>query len=124
MIRDVAFTAYPCADVASLRAWYELHLGLRFAGPYIEDGAEKYNEAHVGNACFSLMWHGWMDAAPGTGNGIAFEVDDLARSVAALRDAGIAAGDIYESAMCKSTWFRDPEGNRITLHEMSPKRRV
>lgn len=124
MIKDLAFTAYPCADVASVRAWYERHLGLRFMGPYNEDGIEKYNEAHIGSACFSLMWHGWMDSAAGTGNGVAFEVDDIERSAAKLRGAGIDVDAIYESPMCKSTSLRDPEGNRITLHEMNAARRV
>ena len=122
MIKDVAFTAYPCADVASVRAWYERHLGLQFMGAYSEDGAEKYDEAHIGGACFSLMWHGWMDTAAGTGNGIAFEVDDIERSVADLRGAGIAVDAIYESPICKSTSLSDPEGNRITLHERNPGR--
>src|ERR1700722_4247066 len=71
MVKELAFTAYPCADVAATRAWYERHLGLTFMGPYVEDGMEKYNEAHIGSGCFSLMWNGWMDAAAGTGNGVA-----------------------------------------------------
>ena len=55
MIKEVAFFAYPCRNVGSTRAWYERFLGLAFAGPYIEHGVEKYNEAHIGESCFSLM---------------------------------------------------------------------
>lgn len=123
MIKDVAFVAYPCADVASTRAWYERHLRLQFMGPYDEDGIEKYNEAHIGSACFSLMWHGWMETPAGTGNGVAFEVENIERSVADLRGAGITVDEIYESPMCKTTSLRDPEGNRITLHEINSRRR-
>lgn len=124
MIKNVAFTAYPCADVASVRAWYERHLGLQFMGPYNEGGVEKYNEAHIGSACFSLMWHEWMDAPAGTGNGVAFEVEDIERSVTDLRDEGVLVDAIYESPMCKSTSLRDPEGNRITLHETNASRLI
>ena len=46
MIKEIAFTAYPAKDVAGLRKWYEDKLGLKFTGPYEEDGVEKYNEAN------------------------------------------------------------------------------
>jgi catechol 2,3-dioxygenase-like lactoylglutathione lyase family enzyme len=122
MVKELAFTAYPCADVAATRAWYERNLGLTFAGPYIEDGMEKYNEAHIGSGCFSLMWNGWMDAAAGTGNGVAFEVSDIERRVVELTAAGIAVDPLFVSPMCKSTSLRDPEGNRLTIHETDPAR--
>ncbi len=123
MIKLIAFTAYPCADVASTRAWYERNLGLEFMGPYSEDGTEKYNEAHIGSGCFSLMWHGWMEAAAGIGNGITFEVDDIARSVTILRNSGVTVGAIEAMPTCKITSLRDPEGNRNSLHETAPSRR-
>ena len=65
MIKDIAFTAYPSDDVAATRAWYERMLGLRFAGPYVEDGVEKYNEAHLAGGCFSLMASEWVGRSPG-----------------------------------------------------------
>jgi hypothetical protein len=51
MVKDIAFVAYPSDDVAGTRAWYENTLGRTFAGPDIEDGAEKYNEAHLATSC-------------------------------------------------------------------------
>ena len=44
MIKEIAFTVYPAKDVAGLRKWYEDKLGLKFTGPYEEEGVEKYNE--------------------------------------------------------------------------------
>ena len=35
MIKEIAFTAYPAKDVATMRKWYEDKLGLAF------DGASK-----------------------------------------------------------------------------------
>ena len=32
MIEEVAFTAYPAANVGKLRKWYEDTLGLKFSG--------------------------------------------------------------------------------------------
>jgi catechol 2,3-dioxygenase-like lactoylglutathione lyase family enzyme len=123
MIRDLAFTAYPCADVASTRAWYERHLGLQFSGPYVEDGSEKYNEANVGPGCFALMWHGWMETLPGSGNGVNFEVDEIEKLVADLRASGVTVGDVETLPTCSLASLRDPEGNRLSLHQTAAHRR-
>lgn len=120
MIKEVAFIAYPCRNVGSTRAWYERVLGLAFAGPYVEDGVEKYNEAHIGASCFSLMSDEWLDGAAGTGVGIAFEVEDLNAFAAALQEKGIQVSDPFDGPVCKQVTLRDPEGNRITLHQRKP----
>lgn len=117
MIKEIAFIAYPCRDVAATRQWYEETLCLSFAGPYIEDGVEKYNEAHIGTGCFSLISDEWLEGAAGTGIGLAFEVDDLERSTADLRAKGVAVTDLFDGPVCNQATIRDREGNRITLHQ-------
>ncbi|HEY4440374.1 MAG TPA: VOC family protein [Candidatus Elarobacter sp.] len=122
MIRDVAFTAYPCNDVAGTRAWYEQYLGLKFAGPYCEDGIEKYNEAHFGSGCFSLIWSEWVGREPGSAASIVFEVDDIDKMVRSLRAQGIAVEDIHVRPLCRDASLSDPEGNKVTIHQKNPGR--
>lgn len=117
MIRDIAYVAYPSNDVAGTRAWYEETLGLKFAGPYVENGIEKYNEAHLGNACFSLMASEWVERAPGSSAGVVFEVDDIVEAVRSLRARGVNVGEMFEGPVCRQTTLEDPEGNKVTLHE-------
>jgi predicted enzyme related to lactoylglutathione lyase len=117
MIKDIAFTAYPSANVAATRAWYEKKLGLHFSGAYAEDGIEKYNEAAVGNACFGLITSEWVQREPGTGVGVAFEVDDIDATVKSLRSSGVTVEDVYETPVCKLASLEDPEGNKVTLHQ-------
>jgi predicted enzyme related to lactoylglutathione lyase len=119
MIKDIAFTAYPSANVTAAREWYEKMLGLKFSGAFEEGGVEKYNEAHVGNAYFSLMTSEWIAREPGTGVGVAFEVDDIEKTAKSLRDAGVTVEDIYTTPVCKVTSFDDPEGNKVTLHQIT-----
>jgi predicted enzyme related to lactoylglutathione lyase len=122
MIKSIAFTAYPSSDVAATRQWYEETLGLRFAGAYIEDGLEKYNEAHLGDGCFSLMSADWTKRAPGSAASVYFEVDDLETTVASLEAKGIKIEDRFNGPVCSQASFCDPEGNRITIHETESSR--
>jgi predicted enzyme related to lactoylglutathione lyase len=119
MIKEIAFTAYPSANVQSTREWYERVLGLTFSAPYAEDGVEQYNEAHVGNGWFSLMNHEWMERDAGTGAGVSFEVDNIEAAADNVRAHGVAVADIYETPVCKLASFSDPEGNRVTLHQIT-----
>lgn len=117
MIKHIAFTVYPSNDVAGTRAWYEEMLGLEFAGPYMEDGVEKYNEAHLGDGAFALMASEWVGREPGTAASIAFEVEDLAAALQSLRERGVIIDDVFEGPVCKSASFADPEGNKVTIHQ-------
>jgi predicted enzyme related to lactoylglutathione lyase len=117
MIKDIAFTAYPCDDVARTRAWYERVFGLTFAGPYVEDGIEKYNEAHLASGCFSLMASEWVEREPGSAAAVVFEVDDLERAMRDLQEQGIALTEMFDGPVCRQTSLLDPEGNKVTLHE-------
>ncbi len=116
-IKDVAFVAYPSDDVAATRTWYESTLGLAFAGAYVEDGVEKYNEAHLATSCFSLMASERVGRPPGTGAGAFFEVDDLEAALRELRAKGVTILDTFDGPVCKQASFTDPEHNKITLHE-------
>jgi predicted enzyme related to lactoylglutathione lyase len=117
MIKDIAFVAYPCANVAETREWYEKHLGLTFTGSYAEEGVELYNEANVASACFALMHQKWMERDAGTGVGCTFEVDNLDDAIAKLRASGVSVGDAYPTPVCKVTSLSDPEGNKVSLHQ-------
>ena len=122
-ITDIAFTVYPSNDVASARAWYEKTLGLVFAGPYAEDGIEKYNEAHFPGACFSLMASEWVGREPGTAASVYFEVDDINEAIVSLRAAGTDVEEPFETPVCTQASLRDSEGNRIWLHQRKPRAR-
>lgn len=119
MIKEIAFTAYPANDVAGLRKWYEETLGLKFTGPYEEDGVEKYNEAHIGGGYFSVLTKEWADRDAGSASGIVFEVDDIDKTIADLRAKGVEVEDPYPTPVCKIASFNDREGNRVSLHQVT-----
>jgi predicted enzyme related to lactoylglutathione lyase len=105
MVKDIAFTAYPSNDVAGARRWY------------VEDGVEKYNEAHFGSGCFSLTSAEWTSRMPGSASSIYFEVDDVEDVVASLQANGVRIESRFEGPLCKQASFCDPDGNKVTIHE-------
>jgi predicted enzyme related to lactoylglutathione lyase len=117
MVKDIAFTAYPAKDVGALRDFYAANLGLKFTAPFAEDGVLKYDEAQVGSGWFAVMTTEWAEVAPSSG--LAFEVDDIEKTVADLRAKGIEVGNVYDTSVCKLSSFNDPEGNKVTLHQVT-----
>ncbi|HVS45682.1 MAG TPA: VOC family protein [Verrucomicrobiae bacterium] len=117
MIKDIAFTAYPAQDVRALRDWYVDALGLNFARPWEENGNLMYDEAQVGSGYFSLMTLQYIQVPAGSASGIAFEVDDLEKTVADLRTKGNTVDDPYDTPVCRVASLKDLEGNKVTLHQ-------
>ncbi len=117
MIKEIAFTAYPAADVAKLVDFYSGVLGLTASGKYEENGTLLYAEFEVGNSWFSVMTHDWMDVPPGSAAGVALEVDDIEEALTQFASQGIAREDIHDTPVCRLSSFKDPEGNKVTLHQ-------
>lgn len=117
MVKDIAFTAYPAKDVAALRAFYAGNLGITFTGPFEEDGVLKYDEAKVGSGWFAVMTDQWLEISPCAG--LAFEVDDIDKMIEELKSKGVAVEGVYDTSVCKLTSFNDPEGNKVTLHQVT-----
>ncbi|HZZ64665.1 MAG TPA: VOC family protein [Candidatus Baltobacteraceae bacterium] len=115
MVKEIAFSAYPAKDVARLRDFYSKALGLTFTGPFAEEGVLKYDEAKVGSGWFSVMTTDWAEVAPS--GGVAFEVDDIDKTLGELRDYGVSTENVYDTPVCRISTFYDPEGNKVTLHQ-------
>lgn len=115
MVKDIAFTAYPAKDVAALRKFYADNLGMKFTGPFEEEGVLKYDEAQVGTGWFSVMTVDWAEISPS--GGLALEVDDIEKTIEDLKSKGVQIEGVYDTPVCRLSSFNDPEGNKITLHQ-------
>mgnify|MGYP001282619268 CR=1 FL=1 len=117
MVKDIAYSAYPAKDVPALRKFYEDALGIKFGEPFVQDGVEKYAEAQVGNSWFAVMTTDWLETIPS--GGISFEVDDIRATIDRVRQqrGGSEFEDVHDIPSCFISSFRDPEGNKVTLHQ-------
>jgi catechol 2,3-dioxygenase-like lactoylglutathione lyase family enzyme len=114
MIRKVAFTMYPVKNMAASRAFYEETLGLP---PSTSGAASPWVEFDLPDGgCLAITTV--TGEAPGGGT-IAFEVDDLAATVAALKAKSVTfAAEGIESPVCHMAIVKDPDGNSIILHKL------
>jgi predicted enzyme related to lactoylglutathione lyase len=117
MVKDVAFIAYAVRDVPKAAAFYRDVLGLKPGETFNED----FVEFDVGSTAFAL------DAqppgyAPGTCNGMNFEVDDVAAMRRRLVENTVEVTDVYEFPTCSICFAKDPDGNGFALHQRRANR--
>lgn len=113
MIKEIAFTVYPVDDMARARKFYEGVLGLvvesDFDGKWIE-----YGIAGGTFAITTMMEPGQRGTLQPS---IAFEVDDFAATVSALRQAGAQLKhEPFETPVCHIAVVTDPDGNEVIIH--------
>jgi catechol 2,3-dioxygenase-like lactoylglutathione lyase family enzyme len=85
LISEIAFTVTPVTDLKRSRAFYEGVLGLKPTTNFEEGGWIEYE---IGSGAFAIAQadERWKPSA--FGSSVAFEVDDLDRTVARLEDSG------------------------------------
>lgn len=114
-VKHIAFTVYPVKDMARARAFYEQQLGLELGKNFRDEWVEYYPGD---TACFAIT-----TMFAGSGSGIAFEVDDVDKTFAELRGAGVAAElEPFSTPACRNALVRDPDGNVVGLHQKNPER--
>lgn len=117
MIRKVAFTMYPVADIAVARGFYEGMLGLSTTASATSPWVE-YDLPDGG--CFAITTVLSDAPSASAGGTIAFEVDDLDALIADLRAKGarLQGGNVIEGPRCRMFMCFDPDGNSVLLHQL------
>ena len=115
------YSYIPAKDVARARKFYEQKLGFK---PKQEAAGGVVYEFAKGTACF-------LYPTPNAGTSLAsqafWQVDDIEREVAELKDRGVKferfdmpamdANDILTAGGAKAAWFKDTEGNILAIIE-------
>jgi len=118
------YAKLPARDVDRARAFYADKLGLTPFGEYNDHLYYEFGGSH-------FMVYPSSGAASGTHDQIGFVVDDLGATVAALRSGGVlfeeyepppgasASDAIMDFGGVKSAWFKDSEGNLLSIAEFA-----
>ena len=123
-IYTYAYGKLPAQNVARARAFYADKLGLK---PYREHADHLYFE--VGRTTFIIFPS--TGAPSGTHDQLGFIVDDVESTVARLQSKGVTfetfpgppgatmKNGIMDRGSMKAAWFKDTEGNLISIAEFS-----
>ena len=109
-------------DLDRARKFYEDKLGLETKDEWGGEGATLKSGDTLINVYKSEF------AGTNKATALTFEVDDINAEVRELKDKGIffehydvegltPKGDIYEGEGMKTAWFKDPDGNILSLFE-------
>ena len=109
-------------DLDRARKFYEETLGLKVDEEWGEEGATLKSGDTLVNVYRSEF------AGTNQATALNFDVDDIESEVRELKDKGVffehyelegltPNGDIYEGEGMKTAWFKDPDGNILSLIE-------
>jgi predicted enzyme related to lactoylglutathione lyase len=112
MITRLDFVGIPSQDSERSRRFYGEVLGLR------PDENGRF-EFWAGETCLGI-WEPerlGMQFAPQKNAHLALHVDDVAAARTSLEEAGVSfAGDTFDTGVCHTAFFTDPDGNDLMLH--------
>lgn len=123
--KELGFIAYPVTRIARARKFYEGVLGLKSNGFSAGQKNPKWIEYAVGPAGVHTLAIGsspqWKPSHHGPS--AALEVEDFDAALAHLKKRRIkpALGPL-DFPSCRMIVLRDPDGNKVTLHQRKAKK--
>jgi catechol 2,3-dioxygenase-like lactoylglutathione lyase family enzyme len=114
-IERVDYIRVPVDDIEKAKHFYGEVLGLKRFEKLQHDDWIEYETGNVTLAVMTPHTHEY-EFAPLPPSTIALRVPDVAAAKAKLDEAGVEAGEVWDSGVCKGLGLNDPAGNRIVLH--------
>ena len=125
MIKGFAHICFIVSNLDKSIKFYRDVLGFKEAFDFTDEKRGKFGVyLHINNRCFLEIFKGELKplAEGQTYSHFCLEVDELKKVVEDLRKKGIAVTDAaLGSDESYQSWFADPDGNKIELHEYTKK---
>ena len=118
MIFRLELVTVPVSDVDRAKAFYIDRAGFDVEQDVRVDDTHRFVELMPpGSPCSIALTTGYIDAAPGSIQGLQLNVDDADAAHAFLRDRGVEVSAIETYPWGRFCFFSDPDGNRWSVHE-------
>lgn len=126
MIRGLAHVCFIVGDLEAAVAFYRDALGFTPAFEFRRDSGEKYGQyLHIGGRTFIELFQGSAVEPQGERQSyrhFCLEVADIRAAAETLRGRGVEVSEVKAgSDHSLQAWLRDPDGNRIELHEYTDR---
>jgi len=111
----------PVSDVDRAKAFYEEQFGCTVEQDVEVDATHRFVELMPpGSACTIALTSGYVDSQPGSLKGMQFNVDDADEAYVFLRSRGVRVTEVQEYPWGRFCFFRDPDDNEWSVHEVTP----
>jgi predicted enzyme related to lactoylglutathione lyase len=108
----------PVSDVDRAKGFYVDQAGFSVEQDHRVDESHRFVELMPpGSPCSIALTTGYVDAEPGSLQGVQLNVEDADAAHAFLRDRGVEVSDIQEFPWGRFCFFSDPDGNGWSVHE-------
>lgn len=125
MLKGFAHSCFIVSDLERAEKFYKDFLGFKAAFDFVDEKKGRFGVyLHINGRCFLEMFKGELKprAEGQSYSHICLEVDDIEGMVKELRKKGVEMTDVkLGSDQSYQSWFADPDGNRIELHEYTAK---
>jgi predicted enzyme related to lactoylglutathione lyase len=111
----------PVRDVDRAKAFYVDQVGFQVEQDIRVDEQHRFVELlPPGSPCSIALTEGYIDAEPGSLQGVQLNVEDVDEAHAALRAGRVAVTDVQHFPWGRFCFFSDPDGNGWSVHEPPP----
>ena len=111
----------PVSDIDRAKAFYVDQVGFTVEGEARVDDAHCFVELMPpGSTCSIALTSGYINAEPGSLQGVQLNVEDADVAQSFLRARGVAVSDVQEYPWGRFCFFTDPDGNGWSVHEPPP----
>ena len=118
MIFRLELVTVPVSDVDRAKAFYVDRAGFDVEQDVRVDDTHRFVELMPpGSPCSIALTTGYIDAAPGSIQGLQLNVDDADAAHAFLRDRGVEVSAIETYPWGLFCFFSHPDGNGGSVHE-------
>jgi catechol 2,3-dioxygenase-like lactoylglutathione lyase family enzyme len=110
----------PIADIDRAKAFYADQLGFAVEQDVeVDDGHRIVELTPPGSPCSIALTAGYIEAAPGSVQGLQVNVDSADEAHTFLRARGVAVSDVQHFPWGRFCFFADPDGNGWSVHELT-----
>jgi predicted enzyme related to lactoylglutathione lyase len=116
-MKSIEIISIPVTNQLQSKEFY-LQLGFEVIVEAPFEGDKKWIQMGFPGSPISITLVTWFDNMPaGCINGLVIKTDDLDKDITELTAKGITVGEIDQTPWGRFAAVKDPDGNRLSLHQ-------
>jgi predicted enzyme related to lactoylglutathione lyase len=114
--------AVPVSDVDRSKAFYAEQVGFNADHDHtVSDEMRFVQLTPPGSACSIALGKGIIDTEPGSLGGLQLVVEDVDAARAELAQRGVEVSEVQDLPWGSFVFFSDPDGNRWSVQQVTPR---